>query len=136
VSVAIDNHNNSNSDFDTLNYGDINFDLMKYFGQMNDPSCSSYIKGPCGDFMEFYLIFDKSGRISEINYYTEGCEATKTCASVACRLALNKSVDEALMISAGMITKKIKGLPDDHKHCAILSVTALYRALADYLLMP
>jgi nitrogen fixation NifU-like protein len=124
------------NNFDAIEYGDINFDLMKFFGQMNDPSCSSYIKGPCGDFMEFYIIFDKNSKISEINYYTEGCEATKTCATVACHLALSKTVDEALMISAGMITKKIKGLPEDHKHCAILSVTALYRALADYLLMP
>jgi NifU-like protein involved in Fe-S cluster formation len=30
----------------------------KYFGRMNDPTSSSYLKGPCGDSMEFYLVFE------------------------------------------------------------------------------
>jgi NifU-like protein involved in Fe-S cluster formation len=31
---------------------------QKFFGRMNDPTSSSYLKGPCGDSMEFYLVIE------------------------------------------------------------------------------
>jgi len=105
----------------------------EYFGRMNDPACSSYLKGPCGDAMEFYLVIEKD-RIAEIKYYTEGCNATRACAAMAAKLADGKTIKEALSISAGEVITKLKGLPEDHLHCSILSVSTLYRAIADYLL--
>ena len=45
-----------------------------------------------------------------------------------------KTVKEALLISAGEVITRLKGLPEDHLHCSILSVSTLYRAIADYLL--
>lgn len=106
---------------------------QKYFGRMNDPVSSSYLKGPCGDAMEFYLVIEK-GRISEIKYYTDGCHATRACAAMAAKLADGKTVKEALLISAGEVITRLKGLPEDHLHCSILSVSTLYRAIAEYLL--
>ena len=106
---------------------------QKYFGRMNDPVSSSYLKGPCGDAMEFYLVI-VNGKISEIKYYTDGCHATRACAAMAAKLADGKTVKEALSISAGEVIAKLKGLPEDHLHCSILSVSTLYRAIADYLL--
>ncbi|OGX17905.1 MAG: hypothetical protein A3K83_07935 [Omnitrophica WOR_2 bacterium RBG_13_44_8b] len=105
----------------------------KYFGRMNDPISSSYLKGPCGDAMEFYLVIDKD-RITEIKYYTDGCCATRACAAMAAKLAEGKTIKEALSISAGKVIARLKGLPEDHLHCSILSVSTLYRAIADYLL--
>jgi nitrogen fixation NifU-like protein len=106
---------------------------QQYFGRMNDPVSSSYLKGPCGDAMEFYLVIDKD-KITEIKYYTEGCQTTRACAAMAATLASGKTIKEALSISAGEIIAKLKGLPEDHLHCSILSVSTLYRAIADYLL--
>jgi nitrogen fixation NifU-like protein len=106
---------------------------QKYFGRMNDPVSSSYLKGPCGDAMEFYLVIEK-GRISDIKYYTDGCHATRACAAMAAKLADRKTVKDALLISAGEVIARLKGLPEDHLHCSILSVSTLYRAIADYLL--
>ncbi len=105
----------------------------EYFGRMNDPDASAFLKGPCGDEMEFYLVIE-NGRITDIKYYTEGCEATKSCGEMAARFSKGKTLDEALRISAGEVKKRIKDLPDDRIHCAILSVSTLYRAIADYLL--
>jgi len=105
---------------------------QRYFGRMNDPVGFSHVKGPCGDAMEFYLVIEND-LIAEIKYYTEGCHATRACAAMAAKLAGGKTVKEALSISAGEVIKKLKGLPDDHLHCSILSVSALYRAIADYL---
>ena len=105
----------------------------KYFGRMNDPVSSSYLKGPCGDAMEFYLVIEH-GKITQIKYYTEGCQATRACAYMVAKLAEGKFIKEALSISAGEVITRLKGLPEDHLHCSILSVSTLYRAIADYLL--
>ncbi|MDD2703208.1 MAG: iron-sulfur cluster assembly scaffold protein [Candidatus Omnitrophica bacterium] len=106
---------------------------QKYFGRMNDPGSSAYVKGPCGDAMEFYLVIDND-KITEIRYYTDGCHPTRACAAMAAKLADGKTIKEALTISAGEIIAGLKGLPEDHLHCAILSISTLYRAIADYLL--
>ncbi len=105
----------------------------EYFGRMNDPDGSAYLKGPCGDEMEFYLLIDKN-KIAGVKYYAEGCDATRACAAMAAKLARGRTIKEALLISAGEVISKLKGLPEDHLHCSILSVSALYRAIADYLL--
>lgn len=107
----------------------------KYFGRMNDPVSSAYVKGPCGDDMEFYLVI-YNRIIEDIRFYTEGCTATIVCGSVTAGLALGKSIDDALGISPKEVMSNLKGFPPDHRHCSILSVTAIYRAIADYLFKP
>jgi len=104
-----------------------------YFGRMTDPTSSARIKGPCGDEMEFYLVIEND-IIKEVKYYSEGCIATKACGAMAAILVTGKHIEKALFISAGQILKQLEGLPEDHKHCSILAVTTLYRAVAEYLL--
>jgi nitrogen fixation NifU-like protein len=103
------------------------------FGRMNDPMGSAYVKGPCGDEMEFFLVIEKN-KITDVKYFTQGCVATKFCAAMTASLVRGKTIKEALSISAGAVIEKLKGLPEDHLHCSILAVSTLYRALADYLL--
>jgi nitrogen fixation NifU-like protein len=105
----------------------------KFFGRMNDPVASSYLKGPCGDSMEFYLVIEDN-RITDIKYYTDGYGATRACAAMTAHLAYGKTINEALSISVGEVIKQLKGLPEEHLHCSILSVSTLYRTIADYLL--
>ena len=105
----------------------------KHFGRMSDPVSSAYIKGPCGDEIEFYLVI-KDKVIEDVKFYTEGCIATIVCGSMTAQLALGKSINEALALSPKMVIKALNGLPEDHCHCSILAVSALYRAVADYLL--
>jgi len=105
----------------------------KLFGRMNDPTASAYLKGPCGDDMEFYLVIEDK-KITDIRYSTEGCGATRACAAMVAHSALGKTVNEALNISAGEVIRQLKGLPENHLHCSILAVSTLYRAIADYLL--
>jgi len=105
----------------------------EYFGRMNDPTSSAYLKGICGDEIEFYLVIEDN-TINYAMYYTEGCRSTKACGAMAAYLAKSKSIDEALSISAGKIIESVKDLPGFDLHCSILAVSALYRAIADYLL--
>jgi len=105
----------------------------KFFGRMNGPTSCAVFKGPCGDEMEFYLVID-DGKIIEAKCYTDGCKETKKCGLMVAYLVHNKTVNEALTISAGEVIKKLKNLSFEHQHCSILAVSTLYRAIADYLL--
>jgi len=107
----------------------------RYFGRMNAPTSSAFVKGPCGDEMEFYLIVDDN-IIRDVRFYTEGCIATRVCGCVTAQLAYEKNIEEALGISPRQVIGLLNGLPEDHCHCSILAVSALYRAIADYLLKP
>jgi len=127
---------NSTNKEETIGYPKEFISLLndpKFFGRMNDPTASSYLKGPCGDAMEFYLVIEDK-KITDIKYYTDGCSATRMCAAMVAYLAYSKTINEALTISTGEVIARLKGLPEDHLHCSILAVSTLYRAIADYLL--
>ncbi|MBN1823011.1 MAG: iron-sulfur cluster assembly scaffold protein [Endomicrobiales bacterium] len=105
----------------------------EFFGRMNDPVGSAFLKGPCGDEIEFYLDIE-NGKITDLKFYTEGCETTKECGAVTAALAKGRKVEEALEISPAEVMRHIRNLPEDHLHCSILSVSTLHRAIADYML--
>ncbi len=106
-----------------------------FFGRMNDPTAAASIKGLCGDEMEFYLVI-RDDRIEDIRYYTNGCGNTRACGRAVARRATGRGVTDALSISAGEIIRSGECEPESGRHCAILAVTTLYRAIADYLLAP
>jgi len=105
------------------------------FGRMNDPTAAASLKGVCGDEMEFHLVIRK-GVIVDVRYYTEGCGHARACGAAVARRAKGRTVLEALAISARRIIEDEECLPEEGRHCAILAVSTLYRAIADYLLAP
>jgi len=105
----------------------------KHFGRMNDPTGAAFVRGPCGDGMEFYLVI-RERIIEEAKFYTKGCISTVACGEVVAQLAQGKSINEALEISPRQVKEILKGLPEEQSHCSILAVSVLYRAIADYLL--
>ena len=106
-----------------------------FFGRMNDPTAAASIKGLCGDEMEFYLVI-RDDRIEDIRYYTTGCGNTRSCGRAVARRTKGRSITDALSISAGELIRSGECEPQAGRHCAILAVTTLYRAIADYLLAP
>lgn len=106
-----------------------------YFGRMNDPVASASLTGPCGDTMEFHLVI-RNEIIEDVKYYTAGCGNTRNCGRAVARRAQGRKITDALSISAGEIIRSGECEPDEGRHCAILAVSALYRAIADYLLAP
>ena len=106
-----------------------------FFGRMNDPTAAATITGPCGDTMEVYLVV-REDIIQEIKYQTDGCGNTRSCGHAIARRALGRNVTDALSISAGELIRSGECRPAEGRHCAILAVSTLYRAVADYLLAP
>jgi len=110
-------------------------DLIElYLGRMNSPTASAIIKGICGEEMEFYLLIEGE-KIVEVKFFSDGCSGTRACAAMAASLAEGRSVKDALKISAGQVIEALRGeIEPEHLHCAILAVSTLYKALADYFL--
>ena len=106
-----------------------------FLGRMNDPTGSAYVRGLCGDEMEFYL-YIRDNVIVEVKYYTEGCENTKQCGRAVAERAQGRTLLDALAINPKEIIDSDPSLVEAERHCAILAVTTLYRAIADYMLMP
>ncbi len=106
-----------------------------FFGRMNDPTAAATIEGPCGDTMEFYIVV-RNDVIEGVKYYTDGCENTRSCGRAVARRAKGRKATDALSISAGEIIRSGECNPESGRHCAILAVSTLYRAIADYLLAP
>ena len=106
-----------------------------FFGRMNDPTGAAVLVGLCGDEMEFYLDI-RDGVIADVKYHTDGCAETRQCGRCAAERAFGMTVADALSINPRQIIDSSPGLPDSGRHCAILAVSALYRAIADYLLKP
>lgn len=102
-------------------------------GRMNDPSTAAWIKGSCGDTMEIYLVIENK-KITHASFFTDGCGATLACGSAITLLIKGKTIDQTLSISPQHIIDHLQGLPGENLHCAILAVSTLHKAIAEYLL--
>lgn len=100
-------------------------------GKIDDPDSHVSVTGVCGDTIEMYLSI-KDGKISDIKFMTDGCGPTIACASYVTRTARKKTIEEALRIKPEDVDKYFGGLPEEHKHCAILSVVTLGAAIGKY----
>jgi len=105
------------------------------FRRMNDPVASAFFKGVCGDEMEFYLVI-RNGVIDDASYHTDGCEITRACGALTVKKIIGRTVEEAMAINPKELTDELNPLPESHRHCPILAVITLYKAIADYLLQP
>ncbi len=97
----------------------------------NKISVSQTYKGPCGDTMEFFLTIN-DGIIEKANFITDGCGASVATACQTTLLIEGKSLEYAEKLTPNDIDDALKGLPEDHKHCAELSVRTLKRAIKSY----
>jgi len=105
----------------------------KYFGRMNDPIAAAFIKGACGEEIEFYLDIQNK-TIKDIRFYTDGCGSILSCGDAVCREAEGLHISEALKISPDFIMKKVSQLPEEESHCAVLATITFYKAIGEYLL--
>ncbi len=88
-------------------------------------------EGSCGDTMQFFLKI-KDNIIEKINFITDGCGASVATGSQTTLLVQGKSLDIAEKIEPIDIDNALKGLPDDHKHCAVLAAETLKGAISKY----
>ncbi|MFX1338380.1 MAG: iron-sulfur cluster assembly scaffold protein [Promethearchaeota archaeon] len=88
-------------------------------------------EGSCGDTMKFFLKI-KDNIIEKANFITDGCGATVAAGSQTTLMIEKKSLEFAESLTPEDIDKALKGLPEDHKHCAELAVRTLKRSIEKY----
>ncbi|MHA1413715.1 MAG: iron-sulfur cluster assembly scaffold protein [Promethearchaeota archaeon] len=103
------------------------------WGRMDglEATVSASYKGPCGDTMEFYLKI-KDDLIEKASFFTDGCGATVAAGSQTTQMITNKPVSYAKSLTPKDIDEALNGLPDNHKHCAVLAINTLKKALEKY----
>ena len=87
--------------------------------------------GDCGDTIFIYLAI-KKGIISQVAFELEGCLNTSACCNALAVLVEGKTVQQSWDISPNDIIDFLETLPEDHHHCAELTVGAFFLALADH----
>ena len=100
-------------------------------GRLDDPDSYVSVTGVCGDTVEMSLNIT-DGRISDVRFMTDVCGFTIACSSYVTRTARGKTIEEALLTKPEDVDKYFEGLPEDHKHCATLSVVTLGAAIGNY----
>ena len=109
------------------------FHNPKNWGRLseNETSVSQSYKGPCGDTMQYFLSID-GNVIKKATFITDGCGASVATASQTTILITDRTLEYAEKLTPEDIDYALDGLPEDHKHCAELSIRTLKRAIAKY----
>ncbi len=88
--------------------------------------------GECGDSVEFFIMVDDRGKLDIISFLVNGCLHTTACCNAVVHLAKGLYLDQAWEISAEQVSDYLETLPEDHYHCAELSLGGFYLALTNY----
>ena len=104
----------------------------KNLGRIEDSDASAQAGSPaCGDVISIYLRI-REGIIEDAKFESYGCAANIAAASVLTEIVKGKSLEEAWNIDWKQIADELGGLPPVKKHCSILAVGALRRAIRRY----
>ncbi len=117
-------------------YGEVFFQRWQhplYMERMEDADVFSQLTGKCGDTMLIFLKFE-NGYVKKACFQTDGCAPSIVCGSFAAELAIGKSPEELLEISAENIIREIGLLPEEVQHCAFLAAETVHRAVDKYMI--
>ena len=99
---------------------------------MENPDAVGEAQNPvCGDSMRLFIKLEEN-RIIDAKFLTFGCAAAISSSSMATEMIKGKTLDEALMISNGMVSEALGGLPPTKIHCSVLAEQAIHAAVLDY----
>jgi nitrogen fixation protein NifU and related proteins len=87
--------------------------------------------GTCGDSLQVFLRIG-GDTITTIRCRYEGCQYTLACASAMSKLALGRTLFQALELEPSDVVSELGDLPADHQHCARLAVNTLGEAIDDF----
>ncbi len=97
-------------------------------GPMDDADGNGVADGLCMDSMHMWVKLE-GGKVSRCTFYTDGCGATIACGSRLTKMVTGRTAEEAMAITPEDLTRSLGGLPEEHVHCASLSVIAFRNAV-------
>ncbi len=99
-----------------------------HVGVIEDSDAHARVTGPCGDTMEIYLSV-REGIVEDARFMTDGCAASVACGSMACELAMGRTVSLLGTVTQEAILEALGGLPEAHRHCGLLAAETLAEAV-------
>ena len=115
-------------------YGKIIVELggnPRNYHEIADANGFTSLTGPCGDTVKIW-IRAVGDTIEDIGFRTDGCDCTRATGSMLTEMVKGKKIEEALRITPQELDEALGGLPEDHKHCALLARNALHEAIENY----
>lgn len=85
----------------------------------------------CGDILKIYLKIEDD-IIVNATFKTFGCVAAIASSSVATKMVIGKSINEALNIKNSEVVEALEGMPPQKIHCSVLAEEAIKKAIEDY----
>jgi nitrogen fixation NifU-like protein len=106
------------------------FGAPRNVGVMEDPDVHVRVESDVhNDLIDLYLQIE-DGHIADIKYLVHGCVAAIASTSIASEMAKNRSLDEAVALSADDVAEALGGLPESKVTCSVLAPQALREAIA------
>lgn len=100
---------------------------------MEDADAVGIVGDPdCGDALKMFIKV-RDNRIEEVSYLVYGCCAAIATSSMTTVMVKGKTIDEALELSEDDIVKALGGLPENKVHCSNLGISALRKAIYEYI---
>lgn len=100
-------------------------------GRLEGANGTGIADGLCNDTMEITVRIE-NGRIEDARFYTDGCGATIACGSLMTKIVIGMAVDEVRKITPQRMIDELDGLPEEHVHCATLTVMAVRNAIRNH----
>lgn len=120
----------------------LNYDLLAAaegrplnYGSMLHASAHAQVTGPCGDTLQVWLKID-GDLIRKAGFVSDGCEDAIICCSIAAHKVEGMHLKEAAELSPDDVLAAAPPIREDHKHCAMLAVDTINKALTTYAAEP
>jgi nitrogen fixation NifU-like protein len=76
----------------------------------------------------------REGTIQEIKFKAQGCVTAIACASMMTETVRGQTVEKALSVSHQELSEALGTVPEEKLHCCRLAISALHKAIEDYLM--
>ena len=86
----------------------------------------------CGESMKIWLRV-REQIVRDAGFWTDGCAATVACGSMATDLIQDRTITQAMALTARDIADALVNLPEGNLHCAELAAETVRTALKDCL---
>lgn len=104
----------------------------QYLGAMANPDGIGLPDQTCGDQVEFRIRVEDE-TIVQCLFQADACAHTLASADATAELAVDRTIRQALSLTAAAVSEALGGLSPQKFHCAELAVSALKNAVTDYL---
>ncbi|MHC1692395.1 MAG: P-loop NTPase [Sphaerochaetaceae bacterium] len=106
-------------------------EVPRNFGPLRGANGNARLTGSCGDTVEFW-VYVEDGEIFDATATSDGCDHSLMASCTVAAMIVGMPVDIARNISESDILLALDDFPASSRHCVVLSLEAMHKALDDY----